>query len=573
MNIFDINSIKDKNVNLPCLTNVNETLNSIDHKFDYNAYDISGLQLHNPIYNRIFNSGDTIEDISGISLKHEFHLYSNDQVISRTTNDITKAPIHIKYSPILDPLRYMVGKYKENMNDLSSLPKLSTKNSGITKINDPDNSAYTDCFFNYLVYFLFTKHNFVHGLNFFGNYIGIQSKYKMNITDDVDYLNESIFFNENVNKLFDVTVEQDKLSTNSRCNKNKLRFSDSLKHNLSVYSLPDNSIDNIIELDADMNMVYDKKTIPLNTTVSSDSSDDSDDSALNYSSDEEELSVDSKNSDEYFPEDEDATISTNEDTSCSEYSNSDDEDEQYAYIHNFPVNLICLEKCDGTFDDLLESESLSDKEANSALFQIIMILITYQKAFHFTHNDLHTNNIMYSATNERFITYKYNNEYFKVPTFGRIYKIIDFGRSIYRFNNQTYCSDSFSKTGDASTQYNCEPFFDENKPRIDPNQSFDLCRLGCSIYDFIIEDDNDTSSFNDFQQIVYEWCLDDNNKNILYKRNGEERYPQFKLYKMIARNVHNHKPTEQLNKPYFSHYKTTDSDNNITDIDSILCYI
>jgi hypothetical protein len=180
---------------------------------------------------------------------------------------------------------------------------------------------------------------------------------------------------------------------------------------------------------------------------------------------------------------------------------------------------------------------------------------------------------MYSATNERFITYKYNNEYFKVPTFGRIYKIIDFGRSIYRFNNQTYCSDSFSKTGDASTQYNCEPFFDENKPRIDPNQSFDLCRLGCSIYDFIIEDDNDTSSFNDFQQIVYEWCLDDNNKNILYKRNGEERYPQFKLYKMIARNVHNHKPTEQLNKPYFSHYKTTDSDNNITDIDSILCYI
>jgi hypothetical protein len=181
---------------------------------------------------------------------------------------------------------------------------------------------------------------------------------------------------------------------------------------------------------------------------------------------------------------------------------------------------------------------------------------------------------MYSSTNKRFITYKYNNEYFKVPTFGRIYKIIDFGRSIYRFNNETYCSDSFSNSGDASTQYNCEPFLNENKPRIDPNFSFDLCRLGCSIYDFIIEDDNDVSSFNQFQKIVHKWCLDDNNKNILYKRNGEERYPQFKLYKMIARSVHNHIPSDQLKDPYFSHYKTlVVNENDITDIDAVLSYI
>ena len=31
-------------------------------------------------------------------------------------------------------------------------------------------------------------------------------------------------------------------------------------------------------------------------------------------------------------------------------------------------------------------------------------------------------------------------------------------------------------------------------------------------------------------------------KNILYKKNGDERYPDFKLYKMIARTVHNHTP-------------------------------
>ena len=270
-------------------------------------------------------------------------------------------------------------------------------------------------------------------------------------------------------------------------------------------------------------------------------------------------------------EDEDDDMSSI-DNNNSNYSDND-EKEQYAYIKNFPVNLICLEKCDGTFDELLDNESMNIEELNSTLFQVNMILLTYQKAFHFTHNDLHTNNIMYSNTTKQYITYKVNNEYYKVPTFGRIFKIIDFGRSIYKFNKDTFCSDSFAKTGDASTQYNCEPFFDENKPRIDPNFSFDLCRLGCSIYDFVIEDDNDTSSFNAFQKTVYNWCLDDNNKNILYKRNGEERYPQFKLYKMIARNVHNHIPQEQLTTSFFSHYKTHNlTDNDFIDIDSIPCY-
>ena len=28
------------------------------------------------------------------------------------------------------------------------------------------------------------------------------------------------------------------------------------------------------------------------------------------------------------------------------------------------------------------------------------------------------------------------------------------------------CSDSFAKDGDASTQYNCEPFMNENRPRL-----------------------------------------------------------------------------------------------------------
>ena len=45
-------------------------------------------------------------------------------------------------------------------------------------------------------------------------------------------------------------------------------------------------------------------------------------------------------------------------------------------------------------------------------------------------------------------------------------------------------------TGDAATQYNCEPYFNDKKPRLEPNFSFDLCRLGCSIFDYFIDDMN-----------------------------------------------------------------------------------
>ena len=167
---------------------------------------------------------------------------------------------------------------------------------------------------------------------------------------------------------------------------------------------------------------------------------------------------------------------------------------------------------------------------------------------------------MYVSTEEEYLYYKYKGITYKVPTYGKIFKLIDFGRSIYKINGKTYCSDSFAPGGDAHTQYNFEPFFNPKKPRLEPNYSFDLCRLGCSIYDFIMElDENnilctDEDSMDELQKTIHRWCLDDNGKNVLYKKNGEERYPEFKLYKMIARTVHHHTPEAQLSFPFFSQF-------------------
>ena len=151
--------------------------------------------------------------------------------------------------------------------------------------------------------------------------------------------------------------------------------------------------------------------------------------------------------------------------------------------------------------------------------------------------------------------YKYDNKHYKIPTFGKLYKIIDFGRAIYKFKGNIICSDSYAPDGDAHTQYNTEPYLNENKSRLEPNKSFDLCRLGCSLYDYLIENIEDIKKIKSpIKKIIIGWVYDDTNRNILYKNNGSERYPDFKLYKMIARTVHNHKPNDVIKNTLFEKY-------------------
>ena len=86
------------------------------------------------------------------------------------------------------------------------------------------------------------------------------------------------------------------------------------------------------------------------------------------------------------------------------------------------------------------------------------------------------------------------------------------------------------------------------------------------------------------KRIILEWCTDDKGLNMLYKTNGQERYPDFKLYKMIARCVHNHTPQAQLERPEFAQYEFKtftplgksigmEALDNLIDIDKIPCNI
>lgn len=544
-----------------------------DLENDYNPFRISQFQTYNPLYAH-FLSLKNEPDNHLVQLNHKFHIINKNTVTDVLTGTTREKPIFIKYSPLLDPIRFMIGKYVPDGSAIYNLPKLNT--SHYHKLDDKNNAAYTDCFFYYLTSKSLHEYNFIHGIDFYGSFLGIQDKYKMNVADDIEYLNTSPYFNDNLNKLFSICNHDvsSYYADSSRTNRTKLRISSNINHNISAISL-----DDIIDLDGSNTEMVETETVYENTTKlnssgnsSNNSISSSDNSEYNDSSDETGDEDDDSNSNSDDEED----WETDSDDAVSSDESTHSDDVQYGYINKFPVQLICLEKCKGTIDELFIKHKLDNNTAAAALFQVIMMLITYQKMFHFTHNDLHTNNIMYIDTTEPYLYYNYENICYKVPTHGRIFKLIDFGRSIYKFNGTIVCSDSFALGGDAATQYNCEPYYDKTKPLIEPNYSFDLCRLGCSIYDFIIPDNEDYSKYDELQKTIHRWCLDDRGKNVLYKRNGDERYPNFKLYKMVARTVNNHTPQEQLKYPYFNQFaysgKLSD-DTTCMDIDKLPCCV
>jgi hypothetical protein len=79
-------------------------------------------------------------------------------------------------------------------------------------------------------------------------------------------------------------------------------------------------------------------------------------------------------------------------------------------------------------------------------------------------------------------------------------------------------------------------------------------------------------SLPSFLQLIISWCCDDRGINIYCKKNGQEKYPDFKLYKVIAKNVHKHTPHNQLKLDCFKQFIYSGSingDDLIINIDSI----
>ena len=528
-----------KHLENPDWKNVQNFIPIYSYFFKMNETNYNNFQLLTPF---------TIENIKE-KVNHN-HFICTLQDLSNDKN--IQKEVFIKFSPLIDPTKYLIGKYNDySLPQLFTLPKLNG-NDIFNKITDPNNSAYVDGFFSFISSKLLNHYHFLNGLDCYGNLLCNQEEFIYNVADDIEYVMDSEHFHENINKLF--TLESDffdqihkksslknkpKLSINSQISLNSVcEIEEVFPENQNEINIPETIYD--LKINTDDEETEELKSI---TSCSSRSSHtDNEDDDLN---------------------DEINDFSSEENSSSSEEGEEDSEEEEEinVKIPNFPVNMIFLEKCENTLDSYMTSTCLESKEWTGLLMQIIMSLIVYQKAFNFTHNDLHTNNIMYVSTEKQYIYYCYDSIYYKVPTFGKIWKIIDFGRAIYSVKGKLICSDSYHpKNGDASTLYNSEPYFNDTKPRLEPNFSFDLCRLGCSLFDFFFTDFTEIQSLKNYQlveKLIVEWCTDDKGKSILYKKDGSDRYPEFKLYKMIARIVNNHTPQNQLKNSLFSDYKVS----------------
>jgi len=651
-----------------------------------------------PIYENYFNLNET--NYNSINLNQRFYVSALSGVVDKNNIqaavvDVFKSkpesltiihkPIFIKFSPLIDPVKYMSGKY-ENLNtdeEVLNIPVLSKlEKKGHIKANDKNNAAYVDGFFSYLSSQVLNCHDFIHGLNFYGSFNAIKKEFYYNAVDDIDYLDKNPYFNKNKNILFEIEevecVDDDesihtdddgnhsnyahRQQKNTRNKKEKIIIStnenteesdniivhedfDKISTDLnSIFNVSSDSVEtSLVECDdnlssillddvlgSDVGVVEGVDSVVLNKDSRTNNDNDSDscdsftsDSCSSRSSytndshsgsasdceiddiiclDEIDQEMDVKKSNKNSNKNSKNISHNSRSESEGEYNDEevdehsvgpddgedDDDDDEYeddetlwATIKNFPVSAIMLEKCDNTLDSLMMQEKeMTENEWRSALMQIIMTLIAYQKLFGFTHNDLHTNNVMFIYTEKEYLYYRFNSKYYRVPTYNRVFKIIDFGRAIYKYKSKVICSDSFNMTGDAATQYNCEPYFNDKKPRLEPNFSFDLSRLGCSIFDYFIDDMSSVAAIckkEPLAKLIVEWVTDDQNRNILYKANGEERYPDFKLYKMIARNVHNHTPQAQLSKQIFADYefpkKKVKTNHRIINIDKMPCYM
>ena len=508
------------------------------------SIDVEEIQNYIPIYTTFFN----FKENSNINLNHSNYLSGikdndteptnlNDRMFAEKIFNVEltnkgksqNAKSFLKLSPVFDISKFLTGKYDLKDETFYILPNI--EKDGHSTLYDNNNISYVDALFSFLSSQLLNNYEFINALDYYGSFLSVIKNFPVDISEDIEYFVDSDYFMKNRNKLFKIDMEMQK---------------------------PLTILDDDVDLVFDDIETFDCNMLEKLEELEKSSGNDSEfkESEIRLENSESEGSDESGSDETGSDESDEDSIEGLDEDSESIYSTENSLDNQLNVVFDkCLVQITSLEHCTNTLDSLI-LKSMPDDELLACLFQIIMSLIVFQDSFSFTHNDLHTNNIMFIPTTEEHLFYCYKGQHYKVPTFGKIFKIIDFGRSIYKVGSNIICSNSFQHGGDAHTQYNTEPYYNAKKKRIDPNFSFDLCRLACSMWDnyFTIKNVDKIIEKNKIVKIIDDWCRDDAGISVLYKSNGRERYPEFKLYKMIARTVHNHTPHAQLLREEFQQF-------------------
>ena len=209
---------------------------------DLSENKITNMQNFIPIYTRFFSLNKN--NFNAINLNHKHSIHSVKKVLDNnhysiyTTCEKTKnkKESFFKFSPLLDTTKYMAGKYKDiSLNIIKNLPKVGENESIIKKIECFDNSAYTDSFFSFLSSKLLNQHDFIHGVDFYGSFLGIKHRMKVDITDDLEYLYDYDFLHKNKNILFETDkINEGLLDDDTRKNRTTIEITGDEKLNVDT---------------------------------------------------------------------------------------------------------------------------------------------------------------------------------------------------------------------------------------------------------------------------------------------------------------------------------------------------
>ena len=406
--------------------------------------------------------------------------------------DSTKT-IFIKKNPLLDVIGFSIDEFSLSKKILPDYISCITSDY----INNFNNEAYIDAFFTFLGSKLTESGKCPTFPLFYGTYSCISKKLRYDITEDYSSIKYNKQFKQNVKNKF--SIEEINIDIESG------------KHIELEILNKELELDNLDPLETDP---VQKKLESLKTM------EDLEESYIKYNGDLDITTID---------------------TTFNFSELNDSNTFKYMVLSDFPTQLICMEKLEYTLDDLLDEEELADLEWLSILFQICFGLAVAQKKYQFVHNDLHSSNIMFSKTKQEFLYYKISNTFYKIPTFGRITKIIDFGRATFTHNKIIYFSSTFDENGDAEGQYDYPENNSLKECNIKPNKSFDLARLATTIIEHF---EPETTIF----KLIKTWMTDKYNHFLI---NEED---DFDLYKKIAKDVNNAIPIKQLHKPVFRRF-------------------
>jgi hypothetical protein len=460
-----------------------------------------------------------------------------------TGSDVQDISGFRKITHLLDPVRWLQGKY--------SLPKHTflpwhqeTWEAAWNKLQDPMNQAYVEALATYALSKLRENNLSPHFHLFYGAMCGKADTYAYNITDSyMSYRHARWFWTGQEKKVFALSFDE---------------------------SIPQEVKDAILQQPEELDS--------SDEDTESEQSDTSEEELTGMDCDAPETgSLHSADGSDF----ESASHESETTDDSTEGSDDDEELEIFADIQQFPVMMIYTEASEGTMDDLLDNFEEVGCEPGTEeweqtwrawVFQIIAALSTIQSVFGMTHNDLHSNNVVWTRTEKKFLEYKTRGGIsFNVPTYGKIFRIIDFGRAIYKLNDQMFYSDDFKKGNDAAEQFNFGDLYDSSEPEVWPNPSFDLSRFTVSIFESlfpesppvkkngtILSEEPDLvvrETESELYNLLWSWLLCDDGHNVLMEPDGSERYPDFDLYKVITTQVHNAVPSEQFEKDIFKVFR------------------